>query len=96
MTGAVPLSSCGVMEGLEEALCSREIFALAFDHAPPAEIALQVARRDALEVAQSLLQPADVGVDVLNVIAAVGALGPAGVERDVQHVRMRSNIVAKR
>ena len=41
-------------------------------------------RGDAFEAGKPLLEAADVGVDVLDVIAAVGAFARTRIERDVQ------------
>ena len=41
-------------------------------------------RGDALEATQPVLQAADVSVDVLDVIAAIGSRALAGVEGDVE------------
>ena len=72
------------MQGLEQALRGGEILAATLNHAPPSEVARQIVRGDALEAAQPVLQSADVGVNILDVIAAVRALALAGVEGDVE------------
>ena len=56
----------------------------AVDHAPPSEVVFEVAGRDAVEAAHPALEAADVGVDVLDVIAAVRVFAFAGDELDVE------------
>jgi len=62
----------------------REAFAVAFDHAPPSDIAGQIGGRDTLEPRQPSFEPARVGVHVLDMEALVGMLAATGDDRYMQ------------
>ncbi len=62
----------------------REAFAVAFDHAPPSDIAGQIGGCDTIEPCQPSFEPARVGVNVLDMEALIAVFAAAGDDRYMQ------------